>query len=424
MRSRGVAALAALLALGLTACGSSVLHASDAAAPPSASAARLKAPVRPAFALASAPMAAAAAARLPTPPHVAGAGPLGGYAAPAVLYGVWDPRRGIALRAYGIADRQTRAPARPDMTFRIGSLTKTFTATAVLLLVDDGKVKLDAPVARYVGALVDALPGGRTATVRRLLNMTSGFADYASRGDGPPATVALAPRRIWTTAALVSAAASERPNPSGAFAYSNTNYAILGDLIERVSGMSYATFVKRRILVPLGLRDTRIPEASATPPVQLHGYLNGMWANYSPPPAQPVRDASQPGADVTTWSTSVWGPAADGVSTLGDLARWAADDFGDVLLKPATRAARLRTVPADSILKGSSYGLGLQIEHGWHWHVGEVDGWETLAMANPSTRQAVVVVRSACCSSAFENYLTARRAVPALAPIVDPVYGR
>ncbi|HXE45165.1 MAG TPA: hypothetical protein VN635_08200, partial [Conexibacter sp.] len=90
---------------------------------------------------------------------------------------------------------------------------------------------------------------------------------------------------------------------------------------------------------------------------------------------------------------------------------------------PRTRAQRLRTVLANSLLRGSSYGLGLQVEDGWHFHVGELLGWETLAMGNPSTGQVVVVVRSACCGSGFENYLTARRAMPALAPVVDPVYG-
>jgi CubicO group peptidase (beta-lactamase class C family) len=154
----------------------------------------------------------------------------------------------------------------------------------------------------------------------------------------------------------------------------------------------------------------------------MRGYLNGTWASFYPPPSASVQAAGQAGEDVTSWSTSAAGAAANGVSTLGDLARWAADDFGDVLLSPRTRAARLRTVPASPLLRGSSYGLGLQIERGWHFHVGEIFGWETLAMANPRTHQVVIVTRNACCGSAFENYLTARGVMPALAPIVDPVY--
>jgi D-alanyl-D-alanine carboxypeptidase len=294
----------------------------------------------------------------------------------------------------------------------------------VLLLVDDGRVDLDAPAGEYVGSLVNALPGGARVTVRQLLNMTSGFADYAARGDGPFATSVLTPQRVWTPAQVVRAAERYAPNRRGTFSYSNTNYVILGELVARESGMSFGAFVRRRILEPLHLRHTRIPSPTATASVSMHGYLDATWASFYPPPPARVQAAGRAGEDVTSWSTSAAGAAANGVSTLGDLARWAADDFGDVLLTPRTRAARLRPVPASPLLRGSSYGLGLQIEHGWHFHVGEIFGWETLAMGNPRTHQVVIVTRNACCGSAFENYLTARDAMPAVASIVDPVYGR
>jgi D-alanyl-D-alanine carboxypeptidase len=345
-------------------------------------------------------MSEADLAQLPTP-EVVGAGSVGRYGAPAVMYGVWDPTRGVALRAFGLSDRATGAPATVDQTFRIASITKTFTATAVLLLVDAGRVRLDAPVAQYVGRLVDPLPGGRTATVRRLLNMTSGFPDYGGHADGPFRTAALTPQRVWTPAEVVRAAARYAPDEPGAFNYSNTNYAVLGQLVARVSGMPFGTF------------HTRIPSPMRTPPVTLRGYTDASWA--------PVARAGQ---DATSWSTSSAGAAAGGVSTLDDLARWAAADFGNALLSPRTRAARLRRVSSDRLLRGSAYGLGLQIEKGWHFHIGELFGWETLAMASPRTGRVVVVVRSACCGSAFETYLTAREAMPALAPVVDPVYHR
>jgi D-alanyl-D-alanine carboxypeptidase len=357
------------------------------------------------------PLSAADLAQLPRP-AVVGAGPLGRYDAPAVMYGVWDPARGTAVRAFGVSDRETGTPASTDQSFRIASITKTFTATAVLLLVDDGLVRLDAPVARYVGQLVDPLPEGRSATIRRLLNMTSGFPDYGGRSDGPFTTSVLTPQRVWTPAQVVRAAVRYAPDEPGAFNYSNTNYVILGELVARVSGMPFGTFVRRRILQPLGLRHTRIP-STLTPPVALHGYLDASWGQ-----------AARAGTDATSWSTSSAGAAAGGVSTLEDLARWAAADFGDALLSSRTRAARLRRVSSDRLLRGSAYGLGLQIERGWHFHVGELFGWETLAMASPRTGRVVVVVRNACCGSAFETYLTAREAMPAVAPVVDPVYRR
>ncbi|HEU4703900.1 MAG TPA: serine hydrolase domain-containing protein [Conexibacter sp.] len=415
MRSRRRWSLAlVLVGLALPACSS--------AAPSTHAASRLPRG-EPLFALTTQPMRAADVDALPVP-RVAGARPLGPYDAPAVMYGVWDPTRGTALRAFGLSDRAARLPASPEQSFRIASITKTFTATAVLLLVDDGKVRLDAPVARYVGDLVAPLAGGRTATVRRLLNMTSGFPDYGGRGDGPFATAVLTPSRVWTPAQVVRAAARYAPDTPGAFNYSNTNYAILGELVARVSGSSFGAFVRRRILEPLGLRRTRIPSPTRTPPVQLRGYLDASWASFTPPPPPHVRAGAGAGEDVTAWSTSSAGAAAGGVSTLSDLARWAAADFGTVLLRPRTRAERLRRVPASPLFKGSAYGLGLQIEKGWHWHVGEIFGWESLVLANPRRRQVVVVTRNACCGSAFENYLIAREAMPSLAPVVDPVYRR
>src|SRR6185369_3124343 len=125
-------------------------------------------------------------------------------------------------------------------------------------------------------------------------------------------------------------------------------------------------FVQQRILDPLGLRHTHIPSPAHTPPVRMRGYLDATWASFSPPPPPQVRAAGRAGEDVTSWSTSAAGASAGGVSTLGDLARWAAADFGDVLLRPRTRAERLRRVPSNALFKGSSYGLGLQIEKGWH----------------------------------------------------------
>jgi CubicO group peptidase (beta-lactamase class C family) len=182
--------------------------------------------------------------------------------------------------------------------------------------------------------------------------------------------------------------------------------------------------MRRRVLDPLGLRHTHVPAPATTPSVTMHGYLDATWASFHPPASERVRAAGRAGEDVTGWSSSAAAAAAAGTSTLEDLAHWAAADFGNVLLSPRMRAARLRAVPAEGVFKGSSYGLGLQIERGWHWHVGEVLGWETLLMANPDTAQVVVVTRNACCGSAFENYLTAREALPALAPVVDQVYRR
>ncbi len=168
-----------------------------------------------------------------------------------------------------------------DQSFRIGSVTKTFVSTAVLLLVDDGKVDLDAPVARYVGDLTAKLPHGRTATVRHLLGMTSGFPDYTNLPTGPFGRLVLHSKKVWTPAELVAAARKERSTPPGTVSYSNTNYIVLGELIRRVTHRPMDRFISARILKPLGPTHTVIPSPGTTAKPSTHGYLNARWAEYA-----------------------------------------------------------------------------------------------------------------------------------------------
>ncbi len=317
---------------------------------------------------------------------------------PGLLYGVWDPARGVNLAAAGLSETDGETTMATDMSFRIGSITKTFTATAVLLLVDDGKVDLDEPVATYTGDLTSALPGGDTATVRSLLGMSSGLPEYVNDPEGPFTQQLREPDREFTADELVAAAAGEEPTSTDEVTYVNTNYLVLGQLVEDVSGSSFSDFVKERILDPLGLQNTIIPDQAVTAPVTTHGYLNASWADFGD---QEIPDdvlaAGQSGDDVTKVSSSVGGSAGNGVSTLEDLATWAAADFGNVLLSDSSREARLAGTSAENILPTSEYGLGLQIVGDWHGHGGEIFGWESFLLANPTTGQVAVVNANACC---------------------------
>jgi D-alanyl-D-alanine carboxypeptidase len=349
------------------------------------------------FKLATRPMSAADSAKLPVPVIAnLNANPL--KRTYGFYYGVWAPVHGVFQTGYGYSNAAAKRPAGPGQSFRIGSITKTFTATAVLLLAERGKVDLDRPVAAYVDGL-GKLPGGSVATVRQLLNMTSGFPDYTNSGAGPFATLILHPHRVFTPQELIDFAATLPATPRGKFAYSSTNYIILGELIENVSHTSFGQFVKRNILVPLKLDHTIIPDQEVTAPVSSHGYLNARWNEFDPQPSQAVKDAVKPGMDVSDWSSSVGGAAGNGVSTMRDLARWAASDFGDSLLSPAMRAQRLTMVDASSVLPSSTYGLGIEGIAGttWHFHGGEIFGWESELVANPATRQVAVASANACC---------------------------
>jgi D-alanyl-D-alanine carboxypeptidase len=178
----------------------------------------------------------------------------------------------------------------------------------------------------------------------------------------------------------------------------NTNYVVLGELIEQVSGTSFSDFVKTRILDPLGLENTIIPDQTVTAPTTTHGYLNDGWADFGVEDLpDDVLAAAQSGDDVTEVSSSVGGTAGNGVSTLNDLAIWAAADFGNVLLSDSSREARLTGNPAENILPTSEYGLGLQLIGDWHGHGGEIFDWESFLIANPTTGQVAVVNANACC---------------------------
>jgi D-alanyl-D-alanine carboxypeptidase len=367
--------------------------------------------VAPAFELTTKPMSEKDAAALPQPMVARpGANSLEAGASPGFLYGVWDPVRGVHLEAFGVADHESGAAMEVDDSFRIGSITKTFTATAVLLLVDDGKVRLDEPIATYAGSLTDRLPDGNAVTVREALGMTSGWPEYTNDAAGPFVSSLVEPDKRWTASELVAEAARQKATKRGEYAYVNTNYVVLGELIARASGMSYGEFIAERILGPLGLEHTKIPNPTETATVDSHGHMSEGWNEFEGKVAREIVAAVIPFKDVTDSTTSVGGSAGNGVSTLGDLAKWAAADFGNVLLSPQSRAERVKPTPTGG--PGVSYGLGLEMVGDLHYHGGEIFGWESMVMANPKTGQVVVLDGNACCGQGAYNLLIALQTFP------------
>lgn len=166
--------------------------------------------------------------------------------------------------AAGIAELSNARPMRPDMRQRIGSITKTFVATTLLQLVQEGRIGLDDPIGQWLPELV---PGeiGQRVTVRMLLNHTSGIGNYSdalltSLG----AVIELQTTRFTPTELVAIGLALPRTGePGERFSYSNTNYILVGLLIERVTGTDVVTEVNRRILRPLRLADTYFPGTEA-----------------------------------------------------------------------------------------------------------------------------------------------------------------
>jgi D-alanyl-D-alanine carboxypeptidase len=184
--------------------------------------------------------------------------------------GVW---RGSA----GVAELGTSRPVPVGARFRAGSITKSFVATVVLQLAGEGRTALDDPVGKWLPGMV---PGGDRIALRHLLQHTSGIADYGEstvfrRFYGTTDAIAGMRHRTWTAPELLAFIAGEPAlfGPGSSWAYSSTNYLLLGLVIERLTGNSYAAEVERRILRPLDLRDTEFPGANphiAGP--HLHGY--------------------------------------------------------------------------------------------------------------------------------------------------------
>ncbi|MEV0992996.1 serine hydrolase domain-containing protein [Streptomyces sp. NPDC049949] len=293
---------------------------------------------------------------------------------PGLNIGLWMPGRGVYEKSFGIADRQTGTPMNADLHSRIGSVTKTFTVTGLLQLVDQGEVGLDDPISRYVSGV----PGGDSITLRQLADMRSGLFDYTTDKkwlDGLRAD----PHRTYTPRQLVDVAFGHPPNfkPGAKWEYSNTNTVLLGMLVEKVSGQSLADYLREHVFAPLKLNSTSLPGDSAMPDPHAHGYTDFT-------PKGTV-------ADATNWNPS-WAWAAGAViSDLDDLHAWARALADGLLLTPKTQAERLRTLPIGAV-PGASYGLGILDFNGWLGHNGELPGYETIAAQLPAEKATLVVL--------------------------------
>jgi D-alanyl-D-alanine carboxypeptidase len=176
----------------------------------------------------------------------------------------------VLRKAYGLANVELGVPARPEHVFRIGSTTKLFTATAVMMLVEDGKVALDAPLSRY---LPNTPKHWEQVTVEHLLTHTSGIPSMTLESG------------FWRLRAPLDhtldeliAPVVDKPLqfPSGtAFSYNNTGYILLAMLIEKISGQEFFAFIDSRIAKPLGLKHTRSGDTKALIPGLVTGYRQG-----------------------------------------------------------------------------------------------------------------------------------------------------
>lgn len=274
--------------------------------------------------------------------------------------------------AYGSATLDPRTPATPAMRYGIGSISKQFTAAAILLLQQDGKLTLDDPVSRYVPGLTR----GDAVTIRQLLSHTSGYQDFW------PQDYLMEPMRQNVTPQGIADRWAKRPldfEPGSRWQYSNTNYTLAGMVVEKASGMPFWRFLQTRVLEPLGLASARDFDASPRA-ADATGYIR-----YALGPLHAAPDAGQ------GW---MWA-AGELAMTATDLARWDSTMIRRGLLTPASwREMQHEVVLTNGA--GTGYGLGVDVAmrtgHFMVEHNGEVSGFTAENMVFPDDSVAVVVL--------------------------------
>lgn len=279
----------------------------------------------------------------------------------------------LLRKAYGMADVAAKVPMREDTSLRLGSITKQFTGTAIMMLVDEGKLAVSDPITKF---LPDYPTHGKVITVEHLLTHTSGIVSYTSKPDFRAGMA-----RELTVQQMIDTFKNHplEFEPGTRFAYNNSGYFLLGAIIEKVSGMPYAKFVEQRIFVPLDMAQTAYEGYERGPTMRAAGHSKTQ-KGYEPSPALSM---SQPYA------------AGSLVSNVDDLARWDAAIASGKLLKPASWARAFTPYKlADGKLTGYGYGWSVGTLRGSPsvGHGGGINGFSTYAVRLPEQKVYVAVL--------------------------------
>lgn len=284
----------------------------------------------------------------------------------------------VKSMGYGLADTRLKVPSTAGTVYQIASLTKQFTAAAILRLQEQGKIGIDDLVSKYV----DGVPVAWSAiTVRELLNQTSGIPDYMA-GFDLDTQVGPTPKNY--TAAEILGLVDKKPllfTPGSEFRYSNTNYHLLGMIVEKVSGQSYGAFLQQTFFGPLGMKDTQMARPGLSVPNAAVGTVwDGKTVEVSP---------IIPSATISFGDTGVQ-------ATVLDLLKWSVALDGDTLLSAASKRL-LWTPPQVSSSTGYAYAAGWIVEkprgHRLLWHNGETfSGFSSALFKFPDDKLTLIVL--------------------------------
>jgi D-alanyl-D-alanine carboxypeptidase len=297
---------------------------------------------------------------------------------PGAVLVVDDPQASPILLAAGVSDIESRRAMRIRDRFRIGSLTKSYVATVVLQLDEEGKLSLEDSVEQWLPGLV---PNGDEITVRQLLGHRSGLFEYEEDPRVLKPYLAGDYAYRWEPEELVRIAVSHGPvaEPGTKVVYSNTNYTVLGLLVEAATNRTLGAELEQRIFAPLDLGDTSFDEDGAIDAPYSHGYLAG----------------GRELLDVTAVSPSHYWAAGNIVSTADEVMRFNEALFEGELLSEDSMNEMTTLVEEEP---GLERGLG--IAHGdtscgtWDGHDGSVPGYDAVARNLDSGRQVVLLMNS------------------------------
>jgi len=299
----------------------------------------------------------------------------------------------VVRRSYGLANLEEKTPATPATNYRLASVTKQFTASAILLLAQDGRLSLDDCIRRWLPSLPDS---DDAITIRHLLTHTGGLIDYEDIMPESPATpaanatssalpatsdeVVTDPSRQLRDIDVLHLLEKERRlyfKPGTDYRYSNGGYSMLALIVERASGRKFQDFLRERIFEPLGMRDTLayVAEGPAVPH-RAYGYTlanDGNWLRTD-----------------QSLTSAVLGDGGI-YSSIDDLAKWDAAQYDDRLLSDASRELAFTpwTKTDDEQVK---YGFGWRITGATLWHSGETIGFRNVIVRYPKAHLSVIVL--------------------------------
>ena len=309
--------------------------------------------------------------------------------------------QGRFTAAYGTTELGTRSRPGPHIFFRIASITKTMTSAVILQLAQEGRLRLSDPVSKYVARV----PNGRNITIAELLEMRSGLYDYTSASE-MAGFLDNHPTKAWTPRELLAISFARPPNfaPGTAYEYSNTNYALLGLIVEKLDCRPLAVAMRERLFRPLGLKDTLLPSRTSNriPEPYVHGYLYGSSSIITTGIPNPPYDAKfiagvEAGKirpkDYTDVNHSFATAAGGVISTADDLETWIrALVGGRVLDAKYQRIWRASPKPADG---GLDYGYGINrlrwAGNTFYLHGGETVGYNSEAGYDPDNKLTLVL---------------------------------